>query len=176
FSWPPEITCTESGCRRPNAMDYQPGTNKLFASVVADNGNFLATINTTTRAVTSVGSTVTTLDGIAFFPTLDADGDSIPGSTDNCPTTFTPDQADRDHDGVGDVCDNCPLVSNSNQADSNGNGVGDACETGGGISQTQSGPKSVTPGAPWWVTANFVYNGTGPIYTPKPNCFNTIFT
>ena len=36
---------------------------------------------------------------------VDADGDGIPNSSDNCPGTFNPDQADGDGDGFGNVCD-----------------------------------------------------------------------
>jgi hypothetical protein len=183
FSWPAEIQCIETqGCRRPNAMDFQPTTNTLFASInTLDSGlsgNFLATINTTTRAVTSVGATVARLDAIAFWPIVDSDRDGILDGVDNCPSTYNPDQADRDHDGIGDVCDNCSQTTNSDQADSDGDGAGDACDTPGGtnFSETQSGSTTWTAGAPTWFTANFIFNGTGPIFTPKPTCFNTIFT
>lgn len=49
------------------------------------------------------------------FPQPDADGDGIPDATDNCPTTYNPDQANKDAlnafidlpggDGLGDACD-----------------------------------------------------------------------
>lgn len=42
---------------------------------------------------------------------LDADGDGILDSTDNCPATYNPDQADMDGDGIGDVCDHIVSVS-----------------------------------------------------------------
>ncbi|MBA2734138.1 MAG: thrombospondin type 3 repeat-containing protein [Acidobacteria bacterium] len=71
----------------------------------------------------------------------DADGDDIPDSTDNCPTTFNPDQLDTDADGAGNACDadddndgvldtvdNCPLVANPNQADFDLDGIGDTCD------------------------------------------------
>lgn len=38
----------------------------------------------------------------------DSDRDGIPDKSDNCPTTYNPDQADSDGDGWGDVCDNFP--------------------------------------------------------------------
>ena len=61
-------------------------------------------------------------------PVSDGDGDGVPDTSDNCPTTPNPDQADSDGDGVGDACDNCRETANSDQADSDGDGVGDACD------------------------------------------------
>lgn len=57
----------------------------------------------------------------------DPDGDGLPGSRDNCPTVYNPDQLDTDGDGVGDVCDNCPYTYNPDQTDSQHDGIGDAC-------------------------------------------------
>ncbi|WP_396602365.1 T9SS type A sorting domain-containing protein [Algibacter sp. R77976] len=37
---------------------------------------------------------------------VDSDGDTIPDSTDNCPSTPNTNQLDTDSDGIGDVCDN----------------------------------------------------------------------
>ena len=80
-------------------------------------------------------------------PPVDTDGDGVPDSTDNCPNTYNPNQADSDGDGVGDACDtgsdtdgdgipdeddNCPNTHNPNQADSDGDGIGDACDSGNG--------------------------------------------
>jgi PKD repeat protein len=82
----------------------------------------------------------------------DADKDTIPDTTDNCPTVPNSDQADADTDGIGDVCDqctdtdkdgygdpgnpqnscpddNCPDVPNANQTDTDKDGIGDACDT-----------------------------------------------
>jgi hypothetical protein len=39
----------------------------------------------------------------------DADGDSAPNETDNCPVTANPDRLDQNHDNVGDVCELPPL-------------------------------------------------------------------
>jgi hypothetical protein len=38
-------------------------------------------------------------------PNPDADGDGVPGTSDNCPQDFNPAQSDIDGNGVGDLCD-----------------------------------------------------------------------
>lgn len=48
----------------------------------------------------------------------DADNDTIPDSSDNCPSTANTDQADDDNDGIGNVCDACP--SQAGPATNNG--------------------------------------------------------
>jgi putative metal-binding protein/thrombospondin type 3 repeat protein/FG-GAP repeat protein len=58
----------------------------------------------------------------------DADGDGVPGCSDNCPDVYNPGQEDFDEDGVGDACDNCFLVQNPGQEDIDGDGAGDACD------------------------------------------------
>ena len=44
----------------------------------------------------------------AYCAALDADGDGVPDTSDNCPDVSNPDQADTDGDAVGDACDDCP--------------------------------------------------------------------
>jgi hypothetical protein len=59
-------------------------------------------------------------------PVLDADGDGVPDSSDNCPAVANPDQADLDEDGVGDACDD------EDNRDTDGDGVenhADQCPT-----------------------------------------------
>jgi len=60
---------------RTNAMDFEPGSGILFASIINGGGrffgpreNFLGTVNTTTGDVAVIGETVECLDAIAFVP------------------------------------------------------------------------------------------------------------
>jgi hypothetical protein len=74
---------------------------------------------------------------------IDADGDGVNDSHDNCPGVYNPElvfinpftwettsfQPDADDDGVGDACDNCIEVDNPDQEDTFGDpDLGDACE------------------------------------------------
>jgi uncharacterized repeat protein (TIGR01451 family) len=78
---------------------------------------------------TGKGSAATAVDSPAETVWInEADGDGVPDSTDNCPTTPNPLQEDADGDGVGNVCDNCVNTPNTNQADQDEDGVGDACD------------------------------------------------
>lgn len=92
------------------------------------------------EAVGVDGSVIPEVD--AFIPDgtpADLDADGVANATDNCPSTYNPDQHDEDNDSIGDVCDNCPHVANANQAMTGEagtpNGVGDACD-----------PRPQTPG------------------------------
>ncbi len=72
---------------------------------------------------------------------MDADGDDVPDSSDNCPETPNTDQGNNDGDTEGDACDldddndgvpdandNCSLTANPNQANNDGDSLGDACD------------------------------------------------
>jgi hypothetical protein len=73
---------------------------------------------------------------------LDADGDVIGDSIDNCPDHYNPDQADSDGDGVGDACDDC--------TDSDGDGFGapSAVESSCGEADCDDADPTIYPGAP----------------------------
>ncbi|MGH7288768.1 MAG: hypothetical protein ACREI8_12190 [Myxococcota bacterium] len=52
---------------RVNAMDFDPASGTLYASVRRDFGSYLATIDTATGAVGSIGDTQNGLDALAVF-------------------------------------------------------------------------------------------------------------
>ena len=109
-----------------------------------------ATISGTPTASGIFNFTVKVTDSDGSFDTQDlsiqvlqpdADGDGVPDTTDNCPSTSNPNQANNDGDGQGDVCDpdddndgvvdgsdNCPLNSNGDQADNDNDGQGNVCD------------------------------------------------
>ena len=108
----------------------------------------------------------------------DSDLDTVPDFSDNCPSTYNPDQANYDivyGDTYGDACDNCPQVANNDQADTDGDGLGDACEEIVETVNTPTGP--FNPGEPIWVDASFTLSNqySGTIETINPDCFNTFF-
>lgn len=72
---------------------------------------------------------------------VDADGDGVADSSDNCPLVANADQIDLDGDGLGDACDddtdgdgfaddvdNCPTAVNPDQLDSDFDGIGNLCD------------------------------------------------
>ncbi|MBL8909655.1 MAG: thrombospondin type 3 repeat-containing protein [Archangium sp.] len=67
-------------------------------------------------------------DGLSLLYVDNADGDSRPDATDNCPFVSNSSQPDLDGDGVGDACDNCAAASNFAQLDTDGDGIGDTCD------------------------------------------------
>lgn len=68
----------------------------------------------------------------------DTDADSIPDSSDNCPTTANTDQADANNDGVGDVCDQTPNGDEDNEGECTEN-------CGGDDEQTETTVETPTP-------------------------------
>jgi hypothetical protein len=71
----------------------------------------------------------------------DADSDTIPDATDNCPNNANTNQANNDGDALGDVCDpdddndgvldvsdNCSFTANADQANNDGDAFGDLCD------------------------------------------------
>jgi DNA-binding beta-propeller fold protein YncE len=56
------------GDSRANGMKFDFQTGTLFASVIGDNGNYLAIIDPATGKVTEIGPTVAGLDALAVLP------------------------------------------------------------------------------------------------------------
>jgi len=119
------------------------------------------TARPTPTPLPSPAPTPTPLPSPAPTPTPpDGDNDTVPDVSDNCPTTYNPDQAntygdgrgdaceptptlpDGDNDTVSDVSDNCPNTYNPDQANTYGDGRGDACEP------TPTPVPTPTPGGP----------------------------
>jgi hypothetical protein len=69
-------------------------------------------------------------DGMGDSCDHDMDGDGFNNSADAFPMDTT-EWADSDQDNIGDNSDNCASTFNPNQADTNNNGVGDACDSSG---------------------------------------------
>ncbi|HEY5934221.1 MAG TPA: thrombospondin type 3 repeat-containing protein, partial [Kofleriaceae bacterium] len=61
-------------------------------------------------------------------PILDADGDGVANSDDNCVAVPNPDQRNFDSDPKGDACDLCPHLASDIDPDVDGDSVGDACD------------------------------------------------
>jgi hypothetical protein len=97
-------------------------------------------------------------DSMLLTYLVDADGDGIEDTTDNCPFVSNHDQADTDGDHVGDACDDCPGVSNADQLDVDGDGKGDTCDAdidGDGIANAVDNCPSV-PNADQSITCHAV--------------------
>ncbi|MBA2336144.1 MAG: thrombospondin type 3 repeat-containing protein [Blastocatellia bacterium] len=106
------------------------------------NGNFAS--QATLNAGASAGQTDQLVGSVTIpiAPVVsDSDGDGVPDTIDNCPSTANADQLDTDSDGQGNACDadddndgvvdgvdNCPLTDNADQADFDLDGIGDACD------------------------------------------------
>ncbi len=103
-------------------------------------------------------------------PAQDSDGDGIPDDTDNCPSTYNPDQADADGDGYGDACDvcpldpdndidgdevcgdidNCPDTFNPDQTDNDSDAYGDVCDP----DDDNDGVDDISDNCPWNANAD----------------------
>ena len=83
-------------------------------------------------------------------PDIDTDNDTIPDSSDNCPTVANPNQTDSDGDGVGDACDECPLDMNKTFSGLNG------CNISDWVYQNPL-PQGNTLNAVWGSSSNDVY-------------------
>ncbi|GEM_PF-6370222 len=134
-----------------DSSNHGEGSLKVNSILVPSGGNFSLQVAQGVLAFgDKISATQTTVaDGTSEFSanvtltnhpdpdftcnqTIDADCDTVPNTTDNCPTKANTDQKDSDGDGVGDVCDNCKNTVNAGQEDSDGDTIGNACEDSDG--------------------------------------------
>lgn len=112
------------------------------------------TDTTDTTGMDGAGSSSDTTIGPML---MDADGDGVPDSDDNCPDVSNPGQENLDGDIAGDVCDsdvdgdgvfdpfdNCVGLYNADQADLDGDFWGDLCDD----DDDNDGAKDVTDNCP----------------------------
>ena len=73
---------------------------------LAPTGSFVSTIGATTATLCPAGTYSPNSGSTSASDCLpDADGDTFPDASDNCPNVANPDQTDTDNDGVGDACE-----------------------------------------------------------------------
>jgi Tol biopolymer transport system component len=100
---------------RSELLSFAPGQTSLtFAvaivgdRVIEPDETFVVNLQSPQNAVLGRGQGVGTIgnDDVADVGAgLDSDGDGVPDTRDNCPTTVNPTQADVDRDAIGDACD-----------------------------------------------------------------------
>jgi thrombospondin type 3 repeat protein len=84
----------------------QPFGNTCACDQLIDNGAGLSWSGTLPQGGSLTFSHDTLLSPTAGGPPAgDADADSVPDASDNCPGNANTDQADVDNDGIGDACD-----------------------------------------------------------------------
>ncbi len=130
---------SSNGAETMTSTNYQIHNGTLSSGGASGapitSGSVGSTLGETTAIGLSAEFVNGTSDHAGFWPAarpqkndLDTDGDGIPDTGDNCPTTANVSQADMDGDGVGDACDNCPSDPNPDQLDINHDNWGNACE------------------------------------------------
>jgi hypothetical protein len=99
-----------SGTAAPTTIDYAlPTTEFTLGGYPASCGgnDFTGSIDEVhvySRALSAAEVGRLAAGGQSSPPELDADGDGVPDTTDNCPFVANPDQRDANSDGVGDAC------------------------------------------------------------------------
>jgi len=124
----------------PTSISIDGTTVNLTAQTSADDGLVQAAYAEVPWAEMEDGEVIISVDApnepyltfdyalLDLFRLVDADGDGIPGSLDNCPGVPNLSQNDIDEDGVGDACDVCPDIADPEQMDADADGVGDVCD------------------------------------------------
>jgi hypothetical protein len=138
-----DLVLIEIGTNLTGQVRYEATIRPTTGGIILDEGTSFVR-----ASARNTFAPVATLSPAAFFESFrsessssDADGDGVPGNSDNCPTVANPGQSDTDGDGIGDACDadddgdgvddgpdNCDLTPNPDQQDPDGDGQGDACD------------------------------------------------
>ncbi|HHJ18320.1 MAG TPA: hypothetical protein ENJ84_00580, partial [Gammaproteobacteria bacterium] len=77
--------------------------NAMYLSL-RELGSMILEIDGLTLNASFLQSNGTITDHFTITKDSDADGDGVPGSTDNCPDRYNPRQSDDNSDGTGDLC------------------------------------------------------------------------
>lgn len=93
------------GCDRTVTLSAN-STSCSFSDRGTSTGPGISCFNTNFGLGDPIGDCIQELED--YCAALDADGDGVPDTSDNCPDVSNPDQADTDGDAVGDACDGCP--------------------------------------------------------------------
>ena len=121
-------------------VNTDPGTSTYFPAVVSNGSDaFWVTWQTMIGGSFEIAGR-----RYGIPPPPDADGDTVPDATDNCPNDSNTDQSDVDGDGLGDVCD--PTDDSLVAAAPLDEGTGTTTDIGGGITGTLNGGATWVPG------------------------------
>lgn len=160
-----QANLTNHGRGDANAVWSPDGTKIAFVSdrdVAAQYQWQIYTMNANgtgvTRITTNSNSDYAMDWGACYTPRPpDDDGDGVPNSVDNCPSTPNTNQADADNDGIGDACDsNSPPPTLSGELASYFAGQ----SVPGSMTVTPTGPDCTTYSFTVTTQASGPYNGT----------------
>jgi len=92
------------------ALIYRASDGQLIASRTIMPGLAVPNSSVDTFLLSAEETSLQYFDYVRFGDEsgVDAEGDTVPDSIDNCPTIANFQQVDTDFDGIGDVCDMCP--------------------------------------------------------------------
>ena len=80
------------------------GTGNSYVTGITSSSNFPTTVGALDTTHNGAFDVFVVKIAAVELDVGDADGDGVPDASDNCPTTYNPDQRDTNGDGIGDVC------------------------------------------------------------------------
>ena len=127
-------TGIDCGTSSTICFDYVAGTNVTITATPTSSSTFSSWsgCESTDNQSCSVAMTEPRNITADFGNIPDADNDSIPDASDNCPAIANPNQANSDDDSAGNLCDAFPNNS-SETKDSDSDGMGNNFETAYGF-------------------------------------------